>query len=163
MALPNVTSWHDIARDVVLLTMPQHGPTELRPVLEDVLKEYSLSTEDMVALFENPDFSEMLQDEYDKAKDYGSDASHVYMIRDMVTDYGARLHQRMLDNMAVIEPKDQLKYYELILKSAGWLEPRQGKDINISSNPQVNVQVINVPRLNNPKLNHLVPVLESDQ
>lgn len=160
MAIVPRSLWSDVARDLVLSRMPQHGPSELRVTLEHVLIEYGMTLEEGLELFQDPEFEELLDQEKMKASDYGSDAAHTYMVRDMVIDFSVRLHKKMTLEMDKLEPKDLLKYYEVVLKAAGWLEARKPREsaaeLGVTGNGvQVQVQVINVPQLSNPKLNHL--------
>jgi len=113
---------------------------------EDVVSTYGLTKEDFLRLIALPDFKALFQNEYQRIKEMGSRAGHVFRAEAILADLAVTLRNKLKDPSA--ELKDLLNGYKILSEIAG-LSLAKDKDTKQIST-QVAVQIV-VPESSNPK------------
>jgi len=142
--------WPIIARDLALLTDTQQTGSMYN--VSDIAKAYGLKLEELSILLEVPAFQKLIKEEKHKleAEPHGG---HKLRAEIMATDLQEVLYLRAKEGTA--EPAVILKFLEHLARVAG-IDGVDNKDKDKGNINQNAISVnINIPRLNNPKLNHL--------
>lgn len=148
--------WASIARDMVLMTLPQPSrTTAVSP--EDIRATYGLSSAELVQLMNIPGFKDIFQKEVQLAEDLGLRAAHAFRTAEMAAGAAEALYIRLQDPTTKVD--DLVKGYVALARSAGLDSLPDKREKAAVGSASVAVQ-INVPQLSNPKVSH-VRVYES--
>ena len=137
--------WPSLARDLAIMSAPDSPLQDI----DQVAESYHISVDDIRKLLLLPEFQGMVKDELARVKAEGGRAGAVYRFATLSQSLAEKLYN---DAMGPMESKDAIKFLELILKCAGFMDTKEAQ-----VNTQVNVGVhLPLPQgLSNKKLAHL--------
>lgn len=137
----------DIARDIILASIPSEG---ICLKYDDICQTYGMSLQDMERLLRLPAFNKLLQKEKEKLDSLGPNGGQKYKAEIMSSIIGERILKRMLEDGE--ETDKMLTFYKTLLQVSGLLDkPEKDKE---TARSNVAIQ-INIPQLQNGKLDHL--------
>lgn len=139
------TRWPSLALDLAIMTVPGSPLTELNTIYET----YSLTQNELREILNNPYFQQLFNDTLEQVKAQGNKAGAAYRAMTLSQALSEKLFRDANGNR--MEPKDMIKFYELLLKSAGLLD---NKDTQVNTQVNVGVALPLPTGLNNPKLKH---------
>jgi len=134
--------WANIAWDLAQTHVPSAVPTSP----EAIASTYGLTEDDFLRLMTLPDFKALFQNEYQRVKEMGSRAGHVFRAEAILAELAVTLRNKLKDPSA--ELKDLLNGYKVLSETAG-LSLAKEKESN-QVNTQVAVQIV-IPDSQNPK------------
>lgn len=147
MALPvgSQTQWPGLARDLAILSAPDSPLSGIDVILET----YGLTQADLRELALVPAFQDMYARELESVRAKGDRAGALYRAATFSQSLAEKLYRDAVAGR--MEAKEAIRLLETLLKAAG-LSGDGGTTVNVQNNVGV---AIPVPRLNNPKLDHL--------
>lgn len=128
--------WPLIAVDIAMLNSPQMGETI---DIHDIAKTYNLDEDEMCQLMANETFTQLVSEALKNTQTLGPRAGFMYRTEAMITEITEHLFLKAQANL--LEPKDELKFLEHLLKSIGYDAPAESKN---KDQPSMNnaVQVV---------------------
>ena len=135
--------WPDLAKDLVLISLPGTGT---RTTLGMVLKEYRLDLGDLAPILESPRFKALLEAAAARAKSLGHRAGFVLRAEAILAALAEQIYLKAVTPTATLS--DVVRAFAAVQQSlsGGSGAGAAGATTNI---------LIQVPRLDNPKLRHL--------
>ena len=106
------TRWPSLALDLAIMTVPGSPLTELNTIYET----YSLTQNELREILNNPYFQQLFNDALEQVKAQGNKAGAAYRAMTLSQALSEKLFRDANGNR--MEPKDMIKFYELLLKSA---------------------------------------------
>lgn len=144
--------WPLIARDIAMLQNPIPD-TESSFTANDIVRRYNLTPEAFCILMKLPAFISLVKLEFARVKELGPFAGYRLRSEIIATSLQEYLYKRAKEDQ--METSDMIKFLKQVTESAGLAEANKKKEDDRNIGGVFNVQ-INVPRLNNPKLNHIL-------
>jgi hypothetical protein len=148
MSLFERYKWPSIARDLVQMSLTKEGEL-IDP--DYIAAHYGLTLDALKAICAQDSFQSLIKAEQNRAAKLGSKAEHIYRVEEMRGPLTEKLFTRLMDD-ETLKIEEFVRGYVALLKSAEPLVPEEKTSFAVSTG--VNVQ-INVPVLDNAKLNHL--------
>lgn len=134
--------WMNIAFDIALCLVPNIQGGGISP--EDICREYDISPDMMVKLFELPEFARILKHARQRVKAMGDDAAIQLHAQVLASDLQERIYRRLLQPDA--DTKDMMRFYERLM-SYGLLDPNTNgtnKQKSDSGNSGAAVTIVNM-------------------
>ena len=136
--------WPDLAKDLVLLSLPGTGS---KPSLAQVLDDYGMGMGDLSEALASPRFKRLLEAEASRAKGLGPKAGFVLRAEAILAALAERLYQKAMESSASFA--DVTRAFVAVQQSLA-----EGKGAQAAGAGTTNI-LIQVPSLDNAKLRHL--------
>ena len=149
MSAVDKARWPSLAQDLALMSVP-NSPIQS---IQSIFSAYGITDPELRALLNVPEFQGFFRKAYEQLQEQGVNAGPMYKFSTLSQALAEKLfRQAVVDEM--MEAKDMIKLFELLLKAAGFMNPPKE---TAQVNTQVNVGVhLPLPTgLSNPKLKHL--------
>lgn len=142
--------WADIAHDIAMLAVPSNGGTTYTAA--DIAKTHHITIEEFNDLLKLPVFATLVQAECKRIKGLGPQAGARIRAEAMALELQESMFKKAIQNQ--LEDDLSIKLLGMLLKSSGLEQPPEVVKAQSQSNT-VNI-AFNIPRINNPKLKHLI-------
>lgn len=133
--------WHGLANDIALSSI--QGSVGTSVTTELLCDHYNLTDSELAALFQVKEFQKMVKDAIAYLKDLGPNAAMIQQCRLLAGEVQENIYKRIVS--AQVDPKDMIKFYELLMKYALLDPTTNGTNKKEDNKPTVAVQ-INLPQ-----------------
>lgn len=111
------SEWMNIAFDIAMSLAPNVGQ---RITPEQICAAYNMTPETVVAMFELPEFANMVRDARKRVAAMGDNAAMQLQAQILASDMQSRIYNRLILDTA--DTKDMMRFYERLM-SYGLLDP----------------------------------------
>lgn len=150
MQVVDEKKWPDIAHDIAMLAVPSDGGVTY--TASDIARTHGISMESFNNLLSLPMFQTLVQSEIKRVRELGPHAGSRIRAEAMAIQLQETMFNKAIQNE--LDDELSIKLLGMLLKSSGLEQPPEVVKAQAQSQT-VNI-AFNIPKLNNPKLKHLI-------